>query len=179
MGRRNAGTSTIFHAIQTWLAATPAAPFIRDVVWVKALLESAHILADGLLLFSAGMMGARLVFRSANGELATDIVRRYAPWVWGALAVAVCTGLTLLTGAGRRGLDNPMFQIKLATLLCAVLLTAGLQLSLARGGRFWAATSGRRTVAATVAALGFLFWLATVFAGRLLAYSSAFFDVLS
>jgi hypothetical protein len=165
----------MFHAIQTWLAATPPAGFVRDVVWIKALLESVHILADGLVLFSVGAICVRIV-RSSSPDAAAESARRYAPWVWGALAAAVCTGLILLTGAGRRGLDNPMFQIKLAAMLSAALSTAGLQLSLARDAGFWTASPGRRTAAMMIGPLCFLLWLATVFAGRLLAYSTVFFE---
>ncbi|MDB5461543.1 MAG: hypothetical protein JWO72_3284 [Caulobacteraceae bacterium] len=165
----------MFHAIQVWFAATPPAAIVRDVVWFKALLESAHILADGLVLFSVGMICVR-VARASSPDAAAEAARRFAPWVWGALAVAVSTGLVLLTGAGRRGLDNPMFQIKLAALLSAALVTGGLQLSLARDAGFWTVNPRRRAAAAMLGPLCFLLWLATVFAGRLLAYSTAFFE---
>jgi hypothetical protein len=161
----------MLHALQAWFEQTPVSAYVRDVVWVKALLESAHILADALVLFSAGTIAIRLL----RGGSASDAFRRNGPWLWSALAVSVVTGLTLLTGAGRRGLDNPMFQIKLAVLAGAVALTAAVQLSLARDPLFWAATPVRRSAASVVGPLCFLLWVATVFAGRLLAYSSAFF----
>lgn len=161
----------MLHAIQTWLGDTALAPVVRDAVWAKALLESIHILADALILFSGGMISARLLARAP----AAETVRRFAPWLWSALAVAAVTGVMLLTGAGRRGLDNPMFQIKLTVLAGAVLMTAAIQMSLSRSPAFWDAAPSRRTAAALAGPLCFLLWLATVFAGRLLAYSSAFF----
>ena len=68
---------------------------MRDAVWAKALLESIHILADALILFSGGMIAARLMTRAQ----ASDTVRRFAPWLWSALAVAALTGGMLLTRA--------------------------------------------------------------------------------
>jgi hypothetical protein len=161
----------MLHAIQTWLGETALAPIVRDVVWAKALLESTHILADAVILFSGGMISARLL----TGAPAAETVRRFAPWLWSAFAVAAATGLMLLTGAGLRGLDNPMFQIKLSVLAGAVITTAAIQLSLARDLTLGDAASARRWAGALIGPLCFLLWLATVFAGRLLAYSSAFF----
>jgi hypothetical protein len=161
----------MLHAIQAWLGDTALAAIVRDAVWAKALLESVHILADAVVLFSAGMISARLL----SGAPAADRVRRFAPWLWSAFAMAALTGVMLLTGAGRRGLDNPMFQIKLSALAGALLITAAIQLSLWRSPGFWDASSVRRVAAALAGPLCFLLWLATVFAGRLLAYSSAFF----
>ena len=161
----------MLHAIQIWLGETALAPVVRDAVWAKALLESAHILADAIILFSGGMISARML----TGAPAADTIRRFAPWLWSALAVTVVTGVMLLTGAGRRGLDNPMFQIKLTVLAGALVMTGAIHLSLARSQTFWDAAPGRRAAAAVAGPLCFLLWLATVFAGRLLAYSSAFF----
>ena len=158
-------------ALQTWLGQTALAPVVRDAVWAKALLESVHILADALILFSAGRIAARLLTRAPVAET----VRQCAPWLWSAFAVAAVTGVMLLTGAGRRGLDNPMFQIKLAALAGAVIMTAAIQLSLSRSPAFWDAAPARRMAGALAGPLCLLLWLATVFAGRLLAYSSAFF----
>ena len=87
----------------------------------------------------------------------------------------VITGAVLLTGAGRRGLDNPMFMVKLWTMAGAILATAVLQLSLSADISFWELTPGRRAAAKLIAPVCFLLWLATVFAGRWLAYSSSFF----
>jgi hypothetical protein len=161
--------------IQAWLGATALAPYVRDVVSVKALLESAHILANALILFSIGMIAMRLMGLSGRSHSVASMIKRFTPWVWGALVVVAVTGLVLLTGAGRRGLDNPMFQVKLATMAGAILATAALQLSLSADISFWELTPARRAAAKLIAPLCFLLWLATVFAGRWLAYSSTFF----
>ena len=162
----------MLHAIQVWLGHTPIAPFMRDSVWSKPVVESSHILADSLVLFSAGMIVLRLVTRPQD---AAETVRRFAPWLWCGFAAAFATGFMLLTAAGRRGLENPMFQIKLAVLAGALCLTAGIQWSLARDHAFWGSAPARRRAAALIGPLCLLLWLATVFAGRLLAYSTVFF----
>jgi uncharacterized membrane protein len=165
----------MLHAIQGWLGATVLAPYVRTVVWAKVLLETAHIVADSLILFSAGLRSLRLIRRAPGGQSTADIAKRFGPWIWSGLAAAAITGLMLLTGAGRRGLENPMFQLKLTAMALAVLLSAALQLSLAHSAAFWQSSPTRRFGAAAIGPLYFLLWLVTAFAGRLLAYSNVFF----
>ena len=164
----------MLHAIQAWLGETFLAGYVRDVVSVKALLESLHILSNAVILFSIGMITLRLAGLAGRGTPAAGMVQRFAPWVWGALVVTVITGVVLLTGAGRRGLENPMFAVKLATMVTAILATAALQLTLSSNAAFWELSAGRRAGAKVIAPLCFLAWLATVLAGRWLAYSSTF-----
>jgi hypothetical protein len=165
----------MLHDVQAWLGATPLAPYVRDVVSVKALLESLHILSNAVILFSIGMIAMRLMGLAGRSQSAAGMVKRFAPWVWSALVVTAVTGLVLLTGAGRRGLENPMFGVKLATMAAAILATAALQLTLSANASFWELNPARRAGARVIAPLCFLLWVATVLAGRWLAYSSAFF----
>ena len=165
----------ILHAIQDWLGATALAPYVRNLVWARVLLETAHILAGSLILFSIGALSRQLVGLAPREPSAMELARPFGPWVWGDLAVAVLTGLVLLTGAGRRGLENPMFQLKLTAMVSASLLTALLQYSLPHNPAFRYSSRVRLLGAAMIGPLCFVLWLATAFAGRLLAYSNVFF----
>lgn len=161
----------LLHALQRALEATPLAAPVRDLVWVKACLESVHILADGLIIASVALVCGRLLGRGPFDQPLADWGRRSGPWVWGGLCVAVATGVVLLSGAGRRGLDNPMFTVKLLAMAAAALATAGLQIGLVR-----AQPGGASEVALKLAApVCLLLWFATAFAGRLLAYAGSFF----
>lgn len=165
----------MLHDIQAWLGGTALAGAVRDSVAFKALLESVHILGNAVILFSIGLVSMRLMGLAGRSQPVAGMVRRFAPWVWWSLLVVAVTGLVLLTGAGRRGLDNPMFAIKLWTMLGSIVLTGLLQLMLSASASFWELSPGRQTAARLAAPLCFLLWLATVFAGRWLAYSSTFF----
>ena len=163
-------------AWQAGMGLWPIAAAVRDVVWVKALLESAHIMAMGLVLFAVGMITLRLAGLARRAGPAADVARRYAPWIWSALVVVLVTGLILLTGAGaRRGLPTPMFQLKMALMALSILVTAALQLSLQADVGFWERSPGRRVGAGLVALLCLSLWVFTVCAGRWLAYSYILF----
>jgi hypothetical protein len=164
-----------WHGIQTWLGQTPMAAWVRDSVSTKALLESAHILGNAVILVSVGILALRLMGLAGRGQSVSGMSRRFSPWIWTGVVVVFVTGVVLLTGAGRRGLDNPMFQVKLVTMTVAILITAALQLTLASDAAFWELSPARRAAARLIAPVCFLAWIATVFAGRWLAYSTTFF----
>jgi hypothetical protein len=149
---------------------------VANIVWVKALLESAHILAMGLVLFSVGMIAARLAGLAGRSEPLAERISRFTPWVWGALIVVFVTGFLLLTGAGpRRGLNTPMFQLKMVLMLASIALTALLQITVRSDQDFWDLSPSRRIAARVMAPACLLLWMATVCAGRWLAYAYVLF----
>ena len=165
--------------LAAWQAAFSSSPFteaVAGVVWVKAMLESVHILAMGLLLFSIGMISVRLAGLGGRSNSPAEMVRRFSPWVWSALVVVFVTGLFLLTGAGgRRGLTTPMFQLKMVLMLCAIAATALMQVTLQSHRDFWDMNPLRRALAKVLAPACFLLWMFTVCAGRWLAYGYVLF----
>ena len=164
--------------LAAWQAAIghwPIAAGVRDAVWVKALLESAHIAAMGLVLFAVAMICLRLAGLAKAGSI-TEMVRRFSPWVWGALVVVFITGLILLTGANeRRGLPTPMFQLKMVLMVISILITAALQLTLQSDASFWELSPARRIGAKLIAPLCLFMWMFTVCTGRWLAYGYVIF----
>jgi hypothetical protein len=167
------------NVLTAWQAAMgqwPIASAVRDIVWVKALLESVHILAMGLVLFAVGMITLRLSGLAGRSSSLTEMMRRFTPWIWGALVMVFITGLVLLTGAGaRRGMPTPMFQLKMMVMVVSILTTAALQLTLQSNAAFWEMTAGRRIAARVIAPVCLLLWMFTVCTGRWLAYGSVLF----
>ncbi len=165
--------------LAAWQAAMGRWPIglaVRDVVWVKALLESAHIAAMGLVLFAVGMICLRLAGLASRGGSLTEMVRRFSPWVWGALVIVFATGLVLITGANeRRGLPTPMFQLKTVLMVLSILVTAALQLTLQADASFWELSPARRLGARLIAPVCLFLWMFTVCAGRWLAYGYVIF----
>jgi hypothetical protein len=161
-----------------WQAAMgkwPIAGQVRDVVWVKAVLESVHIMAMGLVLFAVGMIVLRLTDLAKQGSI-TEMVRRFAPWVWAALAVVFVSGIILLTGAGaRRGMPTPMFQLKMILMVVAIAITAALQWTLQSDRSFWEMSPARRLSAKIIAPFCLFLWMFVVCAGRWLAYNYVLF----
>ncbi len=79
-----------------------------------------------------------------------EVARRFLPVIWPVLLVLLITGSLLIIGEPRRSLLNTTFYFKMASLAAAVVLTAGLQWSLAVG----AGILGRKSAAAAGGRLG-------------------------
>jgi hypothetical protein len=66
---------------------------------------------------------------------------------------------------------NTTFYLKMALLVCALVLTGALQWSLSSTPQFWEQNRGRRVMARLAATLSILLWSSVLFAGRFIAYT--------
>ena len=102
-----------------------------------------------------------------------DISRRFLLPIWPVLLVLLVTGSLLIIGEPRRSLLNSTFYLKMALLLVALLLTLGLQRSIASSPGFWDKDRGRRMAGKALATLSIAVWCGILFAGRWIAYTQA------
>lgn len=166
----------LLSAVQAAIGEWPTADLVRDIVWVKALAESVHIMGMGFVLFSVGAINIRLTGLSGGSGATADTVRRFSPWIWGALLIVLLSGLFLLTGAGsRRGLPSPVMQLKILLLSASILSTCVLLFTVKSDPDFWERDAVRRVGAKVIAPICFGLWAATVCAGRWLAYPYVLF----
>ena len=75
---------------------------------------------------------------------------------------------------GNGSLLNPAFAMKMLLLLVGMALTATLQRPLVTDAGFWDASGGRQLTAKAMAILSIAVWSCIVFAGRWIAYVSAY-----
>lgn len=167
--------TAFLHGIQVWLSRSSLNGLVAGSVLFKVILESIHIMANAVIVFAIGLMTLRLMGLARRDQSIAEVSRRFSPWIWASLAIVAVSGTILLTGAGRRGLDNPMFEVKLVTMLVSIALTAIIQTTIGRNAASWDLNPGGRAALQVAAPICFLLWVATVFAGRWLAYSAAFF----
>jgi hypothetical protein len=164
--------------LQAWqaeLSRLPLADAVRDLVWFKVLAESTHILSLGLILSAAGILCARTAGFGKQYQPIAAADRRVSPWICSAMLVAFVSGFVLLIGAGRRGLTNPLFLIKMMLMVGALSLTAILLLTVQAKPEFRELGRGQRIAVRFVALFCFLLWIATALAGRWLAYAFVIF----
>jgi len=77
----------------------------------------------------------------------------------------------MIIGEPARSLKNPAFQLKMALLVTALIVTALYQVLLRRDPSFGSPGS-RRAAATSIAALSLMLWTGIIFAGRWIAYYS-------
>jgi cytochrome bd-type quinol oxidase subunit 2 len=145
-----------------WLQGTPISLGIRQISWLIPLMQTLHILANGLVLSAIIMLDLRVWGRSRTEPLG-ERARRMLRWLWAAIGVLTATGLVLILGTPRRTLLDKTFQVKMLIMAAAIAATVALALMLRRAAPD-GASAGR--VAGALAAATLLLWLSVTLAGR-------------
>jgi hypothetical protein len=148
-----------------WLQSTPLSLSVRRIGWLIPMMQTLHILANGLVLSAIIMIDLR-VWRGAGAEPLADRVRRLLPWLWAALGVLAVTGLVLVLGTPRRTLLDPTFQVKMLIMLVAIVATLALSAMLRRVAPERVAAGVAGIFASVAGAATLLLWLGATIAGR-------------
>jgi putative copper export protein len=156
--------------LSDWLAATPLSSAIADREWAVPTLQSVHILAVGIVLASIAMVNLRLAGILQREDPLRSSSDHFFPWIWGALAVLVSTGILQVAAEPARELLNWIFLTKMGLL---VLAAAGTALNRGRleERRFAELPAGRRGATRALALVTLLLWVAIVICGRWIAYA--------
>jgi hypothetical protein len=157
--------------LSKWLAATPLSDTIRAVGWIIPALQTIHILAVATVFSSAILVNLRIFGLLQRNAPLADVARRFLPVIWPVLIILLITGGLLIVGEPKRSLLNSTFYIKMVLLAVAVVLTVGLQWSLAAAPQFWQRRLGARIALRLAATLSIAVWCGIIFAGRWIAYT--------
>lgn len=157
--------------VSKWLAATPLSHSIQTTGWIIPALQTIHILAVAVLFSSAVILDLRLLRLLQRDVPLPAVARRFLPVIWPVLLVLLITGSLLIIGEPRRSLLNTTFYFKMALLAAAVVVTIGLQWSIASAPEFWERTLPQRLAGGLAASVSILIWCGVLFAGRWIAYT--------
>jgi hypothetical protein len=155
-----------------WLATTSLSHTIKSTGWIVPTLQTIHILSVAVVFSSAMLVDLRIFGLFERDEPLREVARRFLPPIWPVLGILLVTGSLQIIGEPRRVLLNSTFYLKMALLLVAILLTAGLQAALAAAPA-WEEDRSRRIAGRTLATVSILVWCGILFAGRWIAYTQA------
>lgn len=150
-----------------WLSNTSISLTIQTVLWIIPAVQTIHILCVAIVMSCMAMMDLRLVGVAGTRQPVSAAVRRFVPWVWGALPVLLATGIILIVGEPSRELLNPYFRAKMLMLAIVIVVTYLVQRQNKRSESFWAANRG---FAVLMGASSLLLWIGIVTCGRWIAY---------
>jgi uncharacterized protein DUF6644 len=156
-----------------WLAATSLSHEVQRIGWIIPTLQTIHILSVAIVFSSAVLVDFRLFRLFERDEPLREVSRRFLRPIWPVLFILLLTGGLLIIGEPRRSLINSTFYFKMALLLVAILMTAGLQGSIASAPLFWEKDRSRRMAGKAVATISILLWCGILLAGRWIAYTQA------
>ena len=148
-----------------WCEATWIGDAIRSSLWLFPVIEAVHllglcVLGGALLVLDLRMLGVGL--RQPIAEVARDA----RPWLIGAIAVMLTTGIALFLSESIKCYYNTSFWVKITTLPIALLFTFTVRNRVARGGGL-NATARTRAIALISLAL----WFTVAAAGRWIGFS--------
>jgi hypothetical protein len=148
---------------------------LSNVPGFPPIVQTLHILSVASILGSIAMIDLRLLGIAVRSQGVDEMIRRLMPWTWWALPVLLLSGGTLVAARPMRYFANPVFGIKFALLLPAILLAGILQLEASRHTDYWQATASTRRVGKVLAGFSLLLWIAVILAGRWIAYADYLF----
>jgi hypothetical protein len=153
-----------------WLDQTPLSQTFQSTDWLVPTLQTVHILSVALIIGAVLMINLRLLGWS-NLDLPLDrVCARFLPFIWWPLLALLATGTIMVIGEPARSLQNPVFQLKIALIVVALVATTIFQHRVRRPPAF--ATAGVRARGATaIAFFSALLWGGIIVAGRWIAYS--------
>jgi uncharacterized membrane protein len=162
-----------------WLASTSLSSTIAENLWVIPLVQSIHIVAIAIAFVSLFVIVLRIWGWAGRDISLTATARRFAPWLWAALAVLAVTGVLMVIGEPARELVSFSFWAKMILLAIGIAAVGGFQIHLAhRGGAGEEALTALPATKA-LAGLTLLVWIGVIFMGRLIAWDALIWGPLS
>ena len=166
---------TLADALVQIRAPELAVYLLSNVPGLPPIVQALHILGIGAVMGSVVMIDLRLLGIAVPTQNVGEMVRRLMPWMWGALLLNACTGLLFVVARPERYFNNPVFQIKFALLVPAVILAFIVyRLDRQQAGN-WEEPTSRRLAGKAIAALSLVLWVGVVLAGRWIAYAEYLF----
>jgi hypothetical protein len=154
----------------TWIADTPLSHLIEDVSWIVPLFQTIHILCIAIVLSSIAMLDLRLMGVAGKRVTISGMASRFLRPIWWSLVVLAITGITLIIGEPERSLPNIAFQLKMALLASAIIVTLVFQHTVRKNAEFWDLSPARRGQARLTATISLALWIGIAVCGRLIAY---------
>ncbi len=150
-----------------WIEQTPLSVFVREDFYAYFVLLIVH--AWGMAFLVGGGMAVSLRVMGVGKAARLERFAAFFPVMWIGAAMAICSGVLLLSGYPAKALTNWVFALKLGCFILAALLVRHM----ARDYFPRAAQSEPLPVTARwVALVAFLLWTAGVVCGKLLLYTN-------
>jgi hypothetical protein len=153
-----------------WLAQTPLSLAIQTRSWVVPTVQSVHIAAIGIAVASVFMIDLRVLGWAGRDQTLMETVRRFGPWLYGALCVLLITGVLMVVGEPARELLSFSFWFKMSLVALGTLIAAAFQIAVRRNEQRWEQALVNHWATKSVAILTLVMWAGIIVLGRLIAY---------
>jgi hypothetical protein len=154
----------------TWVENTAVAVFVSQSTFGFAMLDMLHIAAIAMLFGMILFLDLRLIGITSRARAVTDLSGDVLPWIWGAFAIAVITGVLMFTGQAVKYSANYAFRMKLILLGLAGINMLLFHFIAYRGVAKWNHNAAVPLAGKLAGAISLACWIAIVIYGRFTAY---------
>lgn len=159
------------NSFAVWLSTTLPSVFIQThEAWMVPVIQSLHIVGIGIAVGSALMITLRVLGWAGTDQSLAQTLRRFGPWLTGALLLLLASGSLLIVAEPVRELITLSFWLKMACVATLAVIAATFQASVKKQPQLWEQTLVRRRTVRLAAMLTFVLWGCIIILGRLIAY---------
>jgi len=155
-------SSDFYHSV----TATAFSQFIQRTHGVIAGIQMVHIVCLASVFALGLALALKLAGRGFDTESLDNLSRRFVPAIWIFVVLLLVTGALLIVAEPIRSLPKPVFYIKMALIVLALIMTSAIAEWSRRAQRAGATT----LVGKAVAVVYMLVWCSIIIAGRMIAY---------
>ncbi len=150
-----------------WLEQTLLSTWLREALWAFPTFLVLHALGMAFLVGSSLAINFRLL-GLASAIIPSSLLKFY-PIIYLSFVINLFSGLALLLSYPAKALTNPVFFLKMAFVIAAMLFTQGQKKVLAANSCLANNAISKRDK--RLACIILLLWIAGIFSGRFLAYT--------
>lgn len=155
-------SSAFYHSI----TSTAFSQFIQRTHGMIAGIQMVHITCLACVFALALAVALSLAGKGFDPESIDSLCRRFVPAIWTFVTLLLVSGALLIIAEPGRSLPKPVFYIKMALIVLALVMTSAIAGRARRAQR----SGARAPVSKTMAVVYMLVWCSIIVAGRMIAY---------
>lgn len=161
--------------LSVWLKSleqTGLATGIRNSLYLFPFLEAVHVMALSVVFGTITIVDLRVLGLASTGRPFTRMSPELLRLTWCAFAVSAFTGSLMFMTNARVYAHNTAFLVKLSLLVLAGLNMAFFHFTAGRSVARWDKAPSAPTTGKLAATLSLTLWIAIVFAGRVIGFTT-------
>jgi hypothetical protein len=163
------------HSSLVFLQELPFSAAIRGdtpgTEWLFPIVETCHVLTLTVVFGSIAMVDLRLLGLASRGTPVARLTEEVLPWTWSAWILAAITGSTMFVSKAVTYADNFDFRMKFLFMALAAVNMLVFHFGAYRRVSEWGAGAPPRA-ARMAGGLSLTFWLAVIFFGRWIGFTT-------
>ena len=148
------------------VTATAFSQFIQRTHGMIAGIQMVHITCLACVFALGLALALKLAGGGFDSESLDSLSRRFVPAIWIFVVLLLVSGALLIIAEPVRSLPKPVFYIKMALIVLAVIMTSAIAARARRAQR----AGAKAPVSKAVAVVYMLVWCSIIVAGRMIAY---------